>query len=180
VVQLLGVGVSLLTCSVLLFLTFGPILHCWFSIFRFFFSFFFKKMADFLSLLGKSKHDQESPVIRFDPGVEAPVSGIFGMETPAAIFTWAVETHGEKRCVGFRKIIGHVGTTRLLGDWQYYTYREVGQRVMEMGAGLRKLMKARSGFQRIHMAAATGSVCFINFSLSLSLSHFSSSFLLVI
>ena len=42
--------------------------------------------------------------------------------------------------------------TRLLGDWQYYTYLEVEGRVKEMAAGLKKLLNGRK-VQRLHMSA---------------------------
>jgi hypothetical protein len=110
-------------------------------------------MADLIHLLTRNPADHETPILRFSNDLQGPISQVFGLETPSAFFTWAVETHSEKRCLAFRRIIAHVQDTRLLGDWRYFTFAEVGQRVREMGAGLKKLLTGRK-VQRLHMAAA--------------------------
>ncbi|KAA8911425.1 hypothetical protein FN846DRAFT_1001394 [Sphaerosporella brunnea] len=117
-------------------------------------------MTDLIHLLNKNPADHETPIIRYSHQLGAPISQLFGLETPSALFTWAVETHGEKRCLAFRKIIAHVLETRLLGDWKYFTYAEVGRRVREMGAGLTKLLNGRK-VQRLHMAAANSANWFM-------------------
>lgn len=135
-------------------------------------------MAGFVKLLNNDSDDQyrlQSPIIRFSQDLKSPISSVFGLVTPSALFSYTVNKYGDKRCLAFRKIIAHVLDTRLLGDWQYYTYSEVGQRVREMGAGLGKLLRfsgaargkggiGRSGgVQRLHMAAANRLVAFPEF-----------------
>jgi hypothetical protein len=109
-------------------------------------------MADLIHLLTRNPADHETAILRFSNDLDRPISQVFGLETPSAFFTWAVETHSEKRCLGFRRIIAHVQGTKLLSDWKYFTYAEVGRRVREMGAGLKKLLTGRK-VQRLHMAA---------------------------
>lgn len=116
-------------------------------------------MAGFVKLLNHKSFDHESRIIRFSNGLDSPISRLFGLETPSAFFFLAIQQYGEKRCLAFRKIVAHVLETKLLGDWQYYTYAEVGQRVREMGAGLKKLLGGKK-VQRLHMAAANRCVCF--------------------
>jgi len=109
-------------------------------------------------LKGLSHHPiRESPTIHFSSDINIPLSDFGGLGTPASIFIKTIETHGEKRCLAFRKIIANVEETKLLGDWTYYTFDEAGQRVKEMAAGLRKLLPGKRA-QRLHMCAANRSV----------------------
>lgn len=113
-------------------------------------------MEGISKLFHNSPPSYESPIIRFSHELHSPISKAFDLETPTAIFNHAVETYRDRRCVAFRKVIAHVLETRLLGDWQYYTYMEVGCRVKEMAAGLKKLIHGRK-VQRLHMSASNRS-----------------------
>ena len=109
-------------------------------------------MSGYLKIFDRPAIARESPIIRYSPDLKAPVAEVHGLNTPAALLTHAIETHGDKRAIGFRKVIDQVGETYLLGDWQYYTYNEVGQRVREIGAALKKLFPAEEEERAIILA----------------------------
>ncbi|CCX34739.1 Similar to Long-chain-fatty-acid--CoA ligase 1; acc. no. O60135 [Pyronema omphalodes CBS 100304] len=90
----------------------------------------------------------------------APISQYLDLETTSALFTHAVGKFTDNRCVGYRKVVGHVLETRLLGDWQYYTYKEVGRRARLMAAGLKKLLKG-GNVNRLYMAAPNSCIWFM-------------------